>query len=349
MFRMEKITTYKSPFCLVWEITDTCNLKCSHCRASAKKSSEFIPNPKLEERIIDEIIKNDILVVNISGGEPLLHPDCVSFVKKLSDEGVHVGLSTNGILFPKYAKALKEANLGFVQISLDGSEQVHNKFRNSNSAFKKAVEALRLAKKMGFRVQLNCVENIYNIDDLQFIYNFANEEDIEMHVRRFVPSGYGKDNEDLIPKEDAHFKTLKILNDMQKNSKVRVSIEAPLIHFLSKESLNNHIGCGAGITQLGIDQNGNMYPCIFNRILVGNIMKEDLESIWNYSDILLKIRNREFEKCKDCSAKIYCGGCQACAENPFEADPLCPLEENYTNIDHIENKKQNIIERYIQV
>ncbi|WP_242939278.1 radical SAM/SPASM domain-containing protein [Tepidibacter thalassicus] len=341
---MLDIKTYKSPFCVVWEITDSCNLKCSHCRTSAVDPNSHIGNPENEDKIIDILIKNDILVVNISGGEPLLNPRCTEIVKKLTQKGIYVGLSTNGILFPKYAQQLKDANLGYVQISLDGPEEVHNKFRNSTNAYQKAIDALKIAKKMGFRVQLNCVANVYNIDYLQHVYDFANTEDIEMHVRRFVPSGYGKDNIDLIPDYNDHFRMLKVLNNMQKDSKVRVSIEAPLIHFLEDSNVSNLIGCGAGITQLGIDKDGNAYPCIFFRKNLGNILESGFEDIWFNSNVLKKMRNRDFEKCKDCHAKVTCGGCQACSEYPFGEDPLCPLEVGKVSEQDIEKMKVCICE-----
>lgn len=324
MLHMIPIQTYKSPFTLVWEITDCCNLTCSHCRASAVRS-RVNTNEEIENKIISNILENDIFVVNISGGEPLVHPGCISIIRKLTSCGVFVGLSTNGMLFPRYAEELKEAKLGFIQISLDGSEEKHNRFRNSNQAFGKAVEALRLAKKMGFRVQLNCVENKYNLEDIEFIYRFAQEEEIEMHVRRYVPTGYGKDNLDLMPGQREHFRLMKQLQAMKDDSKVKISIESPLVHFVADEKEDNLIGCSAGVTQIGIDKHGNVFPCIFFREKVGNILESGLESIWLHSEKLNKIRNRDYAHCQDCSAKIYCGGCQACAEKLYGSDPLCPV------------------------
>lgn len=323
---MLEIKTYKSPFCIVWEITDNCNLKCSHCRTSAIDVTKQIGDIKKEEKIIKTMIENDIFVVNISGGEPLLHPRCVEIIKKLSSAGIHVGLSTNGILFPKYAEKLKQANLGFLQISLDGPEEIHNKFRNNPFAYQKAIKALKLAKKMDFKVQLNCVANVYNIDYLQHVYDFSNQEGIEMHVRRFVPSGYGKENKELIPNYESHFKMLKILNRMQKKSATKISIEAPLSHFIKEEKTSNFIGCSAGVTQLGVDKEGNAYPCIFFRKNIGNILNENLSDIWHNSETLKKMRLRDFKKCRDCDERVACGGCQACAKEAFEDDPLCPLE-----------------------
>ena len=82
----------KSPISVVWEITNNCNFLCPHCRAYQKYEKE---DEELENRIIEELIKSEVLLVNISGGEPLLNPRIFKIVKKLSDNNIHVGISTN--------------------------------------------------------------------------------------------------------------------------------------------------------------------------------------------------------------------------------------------------------------
>ena len=64
-------------------------------------------------------------------------------------KNIYVGLSTNGLLWESKEKELITAGLNFVQISIDGPEEVHNHIRNNNQCFKKAVGAIKAAKGGG--------------------------------------------------------------------------------------------------------------------------------------------------------------------------------------------------------
>ena len=77
---------------------------------------------KIENKIIDELIKNDILTVNISGGEPLLNPRIFEIIQRLSNANMYVGISTNGWLYKEKREKLLEAGLKFIQVSLDGDK-----------------------------------------------------------------------------------------------------------------------------------------------------------------------------------------------------------------------------------
>ena len=91
----------KSPISVVWEITNNCNYKCPHCRAFQDYTKD---NVNIENKIVDEIIKSEIFVVNLSGGEPLLNKRIFDIAKKLTDNNVYVVLSTNGFYYEKYRR-----------------------------------------------------------------------------------------------------------------------------------------------------------------------------------------------------------------------------------------------------
>lgn len=137
----------KSPISVVWEITNNCNFRCPHCRAYEKIT---IDDENIENKIIDEIIKNEILTVNISGGEPLLNPRIFKIIEKLNNANIYVGISTNGWLYKEKREKLLKAGLKFIQVSLDGEEELHEKFRGVKGSFNKAIETLKLAKEDRF-------------------------------------------------------------------------------------------------------------------------------------------------------------------------------------------------------
>lgn len=67
----------------------------------------------VEERVIQQLISNEVMSVNISGGEPLLNPRILNIIKAFSDENIDVGISSNGWLYPKMAEKLKRQDKRF--------------------------------------------------------------------------------------------------------------------------------------------------------------------------------------------------------------------------------------------
>jgi radical SAM protein with 4Fe4S-binding SPASM domain len=90
-------------------------------------------------------------------------------------------------------------------------------------------------------------------------------------------------------------------------------------------------GCTAGIHQIHVDPNGNVRPCQFLNVVVGNVKGNTLDNIVMNSRFLERLRNRQNlkGKCNACDLREICGGCRARAfyysSDPFAEDPLCPL------------------------
>ncbi|MBU4204639.1 SPASM domain-containing protein [Patescibacteria group bacterium] len=103
------------------------------------------------------------------------------------------------------------------------------------------------------------------------------------------------------------------------------------MEILKKYDISESIGgCLPGITEIFINNIGNVYPCTMMPILLGNIRKNNLKEIWNNSQFLLKIRDRKNLKgsCEKCFLQRVCGGCRAAAFGEygdyFAEDPYCP-------------------------
>ena len=99
------------------EITNNCNLNCSFCSKVLKPRR----NMTLEEfEIVLNKIKGftDYIYLHVKG-EPLVHKDIIEFINKANEYNLKVNLTTNGVLFNKYAKELgKCKNLNKINFSL---------------------------------------------------------------------------------------------------------------------------------------------------------------------------------------------------------------------------------------
>ena len=314
----------KSPLACVWEITNRCNFFCPHCRAYAESPKESI---EIEKAIIAQLIENEVLSVNISGGEPLLNPRIFSIIKELTHKNIDVGISTNGYIFKQKASQLIDSGIGFVQISIDGMEDFHDSFRGVKGAYAHAVESIEYAKKSGIFVQMNTTITAKN---MKYVFgNIALAEKLgvdRIFFRRVVAAGLASKN-DVIPNKEDYIKLLKSLIDFKYSNKtnVSISIDDPIIAVLDNIRYDKEsICCSAGITSLGIDSQGNVYPCIFARNKIGNLLYDSLSDVWNKSMLLEQIRKREIKICSVCEYKTSCGGCRG-ADGILDWDHMCPL------------------------
>ena len=99
-------------------ITENCNLSCGYCNEYPLAPRPFAP---LQERG-DQPAALGVLVYDLLGGEPLLHPHLAALIRYMKARGPHrnlVVLITNGLLTPQKVAALNDAGLDMMQISVD--------------------------------------------------------------------------------------------------------------------------------------------------------------------------------------------------------------------------------------
>jgi len=90
--------------------------------------------------------------MNISGGEPTIHPNILEIIKEIRKRDITPFLLTNGIKINKeFAQQIKDAGCNLVQISLEGTEETNDNIRGKG-VFKKALEAIKILKELDFRV-----------------------------------------------------------------------------------------------------------------------------------------------------------------------------------------------------
>lgn len=144
-------------------ITEKCNLRCTYCMPEEGvdfKNGEQILSTEEILRVIGILAQMGVKKVRFTGGEPLVRKDIVELVRGAANtpgiKGVH--MTTNGIIFPKYAEQLLEAGLTGVNISLDTLEPAKFKEITRREGEDKVLESIRMAQAMGFpRVKVNLV------------------------------------------------------------------------------------------------------------------------------------------------------------------------------------------------
>ncbi|WGI17384.1 heme b synthase [Methanonatronarchaeum sp. AMET-Sl] len=336
-----KDNRYK-PMLVAWELTRSCNLKCSHCRAS----SIYSPEPdelttKQAKKVVDEIAKIGHILI-LTGGEPLIRDDVYKISDYADKKGLRVVLATNGTTLDKNkTQRLIDAGIQRISISIDGSKpKSHDNFRGIEGAYKKAINGIQILKEMNMPFQINTTITQKNVDELPKLIEMSNELGAKAHhIFMLVPTGRG---EDLKGNEITPQRYEEILEWFyKKESEVDMELKATCApHYyriisqkggkFQKKGLDMRTGgCLGGKMFCFISRTGEVYPCGYLPVTAGNVLEEKFTKIWSKSKLFQDLRNpnKLTGKCGECEYKKLCGGCRARAyaetENYLSEEPYC--------------------------
>ena len=342
-----------APFLIVWNFTNACNLRCKHCYQNA--GPKPLPNElTFEEKlnVLNQLDEMEIPSIAFSGGEPTIHPDFIPIVKEASRRGIYTAVATNGLAFASESftdKALK-AGLNYVEVSLDSTDpKVHDEFRGIKGAWELAVKGIKnVVKHGGASTGVAMTLTKLNKDQIGDMVRLAEELGVTRVIFfNFIPTGRGKENVafDLTPEEREE--ALRWIYQESRRSSVQVVSTAPQLARVSwqmsqgEDVLPTHFsiprsqtlrslaefigGCGAGRIYAAIQPDGKVTPCVFMPIIVGDLREQTFKDIWENSEVMLKLRNKDLIKppCGECPYRYVCGGCRARAYS-YHGDYLAP-------------------------
>jgi len=351
----EKPFTSYCPFLVVWNFTDACNLHCKHCyqgATSGPSPDELTPVEALNA--VDMMADAGVAYIALSGGEPLMRRDFFQVADRIRKREMGFSLATNGTLLSKEtARRLKDADCLYVQVSIDGMRETHDGFRGAE-CFDRAVRGIRNAVDADIAVGVAMAVTRHNFHEVGKVIDLSEELGVGIFMHyNFIPVGRGKDIVDQDISPDERERLLEMLASETQRRKITLLSTAPqysrvctrydmlsLSHFdvfgqqrggrRKLQFLAEFVGgCGAGRLYWALQPNGDLTPCVFIPIKVGNIREDDFLEVWKNSDVLNRIRDRAHFKgrCGTCPSRNICGGCRARAYSYFndiqESDPGC--------------------------
>ncbi|WP_088226725.1 putative heme d1 biosynthesis radical SAM protein NirJ1 [Desulfosporosinus sp. FKB] len=355
-------TTTDSGPVVVWNTTRTCNLKCAHCymESDAQKYTGELTTEE-GKHFIDDLADFKSPVILFSGGEPLIRPDFFELAEYAISKGLRATLSTNGTLItPEVAKRLKEIGVSYVGISLDGLQDVNDKFRGKEGAFKAAMEGIQNCVAVGQRVGLRFTINHHNLQELDKIFDFIEAENIDrVCFYHLVYSGRGSKmiSDDVTPEEsrrametiirrtrDFEERGLKkeILTVDNHCDGVYMYVQALKDDPEKAERIKGLIGLNggnrSGIAFGEVDPMGYVHPDQFTQhITFGNVRERKFGDIWTdvSQPILAGLKDRKpllKGRCAACKYLAMCNGnfrtrAEAVTGDFWESDPACYLTD----------------------
>jgi radical SAM protein len=187
----------ETPFLAIWEITQSCDLACKHCRAAAQPIAHPDELTNAEAKgLIDQIADMGVPIFVFTGGDPLKRKDVFELIRYAADKGVQVAVtpSATPLLTREAMFKMKEAGLVRLGISLDGSNpEIHDKFRGLPGAYARTIQAIEWANEAGIPIQVHTTISRHNADDLDSLCALFEKLAIVMwNVFFLVPVGRGQ-------------------------------------------------------------------------------------------------------------------------------------------------------------
>lgn len=356
---MPAVDCNETPFIVIWEVTQACDLACVHCRACAQpRRNPFELSTAEAKNLINNVAELRAPVFVLTGGDPLKRPDIYELVEYATSRGVRTSLtpSATPLLTREALVRLQACGLARLAISLDGpTAEIHDAFRRVPGSYEWTLRAVRWAREIGLPAQINTTITRHNLAQLDDIIALLQTLDIVLwSVFFLVPTGRGQ-SIDLISAGEFEQVFAKLYQTSQRVQFDIKSTEAQHYRrFLLQKRTEARRGGqpdaalakvfgatsadGIGRAPRGINDGkgfvfishlGEVFPSGFLPVSAGNVRQRSLAELYRRSPLFLSLRDSANlkGKCGICEFREVCGGSRARAYavsgDMFAEEPNC--------------------------
>jgi radical SAM/SPASM domain protein of ACGX system len=341
-------TVTKPVLSLQWHLTTRCEQRCQHCYLFNSPDAKVEINGERRMSHAKLVAIADGLVatcqrigaaprVSLTGGNPILHPGFWDILSHLRSNGVPVSLMGNPFgMSDQLAQRLHSMGIRKFQLSLDGLEATHDRFRKPGS-FRATGEACRVLQRNGIGVAIMSTVSKENANDLPALVDHV----VALGVRAYAFARHCPSDGDA----GAGFTPAEYREFLGRMWEAFCRHEDSGTEFVLKDHLWNLFlmergmfvpedtggvvvdGCGLGISHMTLLADGTVYACRRFKSPIGRVPEQSLLDIFFGAEL---DRYRDFnrlEKCRDCELLNYCRGCMAVSHSTTgrweAADPQC--------------------------
>lgn len=305
---------------LHWIITTDCQLECLYCpyvTGKNKKSAKVISIDDCR-RIIPVLAKH-INEIVFTGGEPFLYSNIFKLIDIANDFNIETSIITNGLLLDdKTIDRIENSKIKRISISLDSTNEFINDSIRRPKNTQHIGEYGRIIKKNITNLSKRCAHKI-SIEILQTITPDA-VSSIDSLVEFSDSLGIGIFLHPVGLEKDETVKDnyrIEYITDIDK-----VVLQEKMMSWASPRNYGSYVrSCfkllnGEEIkfkksmatkTRFVLDQNWNLFPCFKHfDMLIGNLLYEDIDSIFDEMNPILKRYNQILEKASCVSIRCIC-------------------------------------------
>lgn len=275
----EKISRGEGVPIIQFQYDYICNFKCVHCCTAKMQGIQYklkrakrhfqLADVKELSRQADEM---GLAMFVITGGEPLLFKDLDELVVAINPDKFWIAIDTNGwFLDDAKARYLKDIGIDKIQLSIDGADaHTHDKFRRQEGSWKRCIKAIGACKKAGLHIILQTVVWKGRAESKEFhgFLEMAQGLGVGTYVAYAKPIGAweGRYDQMITPRDE------KAILDLEKRYDVFTHLTP---------SYGMDVGCIAVKRMVSITKYGNVMPCPYMHISLGNFFEESLKDIVN--------------------------------------------------------------------
>ena len=340
----------ESPFLVIWEVSQACDLACRHCRASAQ--SERHPNELSTAeslRLLDQIRAIGDPLMVFTGGDPLKRPDLFELLQASTSLGLRTTVtpSATPLLTEDAIERFKACGVARMAISLDGPDAAtHDAFRGVAGSFERSMLALRHAARIGLETQINTTVTRFNRHQLASMAELVGRERARLwSVFFLVVTGRAQLADDLSAEEYESVFEFLYQTSLHAQFDIKTTEAQHYRRYVAQQRKKTGAGAGAapmsantiqrqaGINDgkgfLFVSHTGEIFPSGFLSISAGNIRQTSLADAYRNSALFQVLRDssRLEGKCGACEYRNLCGGSRsrawALTGDYLESDPRC--------------------------
>lgn len=340
----EYLTQHPRLTFLFFELTDACNLSCLHCGSSAcPQNKTYLPTDniyKVMKSVAGRYDPSNIMIC-LTGGEPMLHPDFFDIVSSAKRLGFSCGVTTNATLISRAAaEQMVTAGIDSVTVSLDGLEASHDWFRNQKGAFQRAVDGIRnlmAATKGRISTQITTVVHKKNMAQLDRMYELVVSLGVDSwRVINLEPMGRALEHPELLLSGRELKDLLEYVRSKRFDPAVSIDVTYGCSHYVTpkyeREIRDTYFLCNSGILVGSVLCNGDIYSCLDIQrrpeLVQGNVERDDFVDIWENGFSQFRMdRSTLSSKCRECEDRVLCKGDSTHSWNYDQQEPLLCMKE----------------------
>ncbi|MFK4106980.1 radical SAM protein [Streptomyces sp. NPDC019531] len=166
------------PIHATFEIIETCNFTCTHCYYSSSPSKRGRISLDEAIEVIDLLAERGVRVLELTGGECTIHPDFREILAHVAKRFVLVAVITNGYLLgtrPDLLEYVASCRNVVVQVSIDGLEEHHDRWRRHRGSFRAACAALSRLVERGTPARMASSISESNLHEVVPLFQLAKE------------------------------------------------------------------------------------------------------------------------------------------------------------------------------
>jgi len=311
-------------------ITSRCNLACKHCYSDAAPTDMDLA---LFGEVLDQFAElagglgSSRSLVQITGGEPLVHPD-IERILSTAASRFPVRVLSNGTLIDTKAARMLKRHCEAVQVSLDGLEHHHDAWRGEGS-FEATVTGIGELRKAGVPCSARMTLARQNQGCVDELLERLGDQVQGFNVSRIVPIGPC----DLDQPDTTEYRRTIYNLYARHFDDPRIRLRDPFFGVLMKVDHPDRgfRGCSAGISGVCVTDMGDILPCRRLPVTLGNVRSDRLIDVYRSHPLMAALRARELGgKCGRCENRSVCGGSRCVAYgmsgDPLAEDPGCIFE-----------------------